>query len=699
MADLTLGITLKADGSGFVGEVKVGQEALDKLGKEGQRAGREATRGLDAMGGALGRVKGLVISAIGAYAGFSGVQRLLSAVTREVTAAERATANLNAVLRATGGTVGITAEELSELADQLEAATLFDDAEIKQAEAVLLTFRQVQGDTFREAISLATDLAALMGGDLQSAVLQLGKALEDPETGLTALRRSGISFTKDQQELIKSLVETGDRAQAMQIILDQVAGQIGGVATEQVDGLTGGLNALDDALGDFQKSLANFKYGGSTILEQTVSLLERMADATNRLSDGPSPLEAVQGQISALQAERADLTAQAAARTRDPVLDWMSDLLGQTRADNSSRIAAINEQLRQLEDSAAFMRAAGQIGGTPQATITPTPIPGDAPGESDAAKKIRETIEALQFEEAQLSRTNEEQAIYNALKAAGATRDSEAGQQIEALVTSILRQSEANELVTAAQDAANATMEEGRALMEQLRTPAEVYADTIEHLGDLLAQGAIDQETFNRAVELADETLAEASETTDKWKDGWQAVGAVSTEALADILVEARTVGDVLDGLWKQILQIASQQLFAGPVNDLFGGIADSIFSGLGGSAGGGPNTNVTRSAKGNVFMGPAITEIAEAGRPEAALPLERLSNGDLGVRASGVGGGAQVEVNIYTQGGQQVRQERRRGADGREILDLFISALNGDLRDNGSFARTLSSTFGLQRR
>ena len=48
---------------------------------------------------------------------------------------------------------------------------------------------------------IATDIATVMGTDVKSATLQLGKALEEPRIGLSMLRRSGISFTEEQKKI------------------------------------------------------------------------------------------------------------------------------------------------------------------------------------------------------------------------------------------------------------------------------------------------------------------------------------------------------------------------------------------------------------------------------------------------------------------------------------------------------------------
>lgn len=55
----------------------------------------------------------------------------------------------------------------------------------------------------------------------------------------------------------------------------------------------------------------------------------------------------------------------------------------------------------------------------------------------------------------------------------------------------------------AALELLNEQIKEGKKLMEEMRTPIEVYRDTIKDLGAKLKSGAIDIETFNRAVKAA----------------------------------------------------------------------------------------------------------------------------------------------------------------------------------------------------
>ena len=64
-------------------------------------------------------------------------------------------------------------------------------------------------DIFNQATSILTDMSAMLGGSINSNAIKLGKALNDPVKGVTALQKVGVSFTADQKEQIKTLVWRG----------------------------------------------------------------------------------------------------------------------------------------------------------------------------------------------------------------------------------------------------------------------------------------------------------------------------------------------------------------------------------------------------------------------------------------------------------------------------------------------------------
>ena len=168
-----------------------------------------------------------------------------------------------------GSASGKTTKELLDLAEALEKSTLFDKKDILDATGALLTFKVVAGDAFDRTLKVAIDLAEVMGTDVKSAAMQLGKALEDPAHGLTALTRSGVSFSQQQKDLIKTLVETGQEAKALDLILKTVEGQVAGASTRAAEGLAGSWKKVSDSFGDLKEQI------GQEVAESSIPALLR----------------------------------------------------------------------------------------------------------------------------------------------------------------------------------------------------------------------------------------------------------------------------------------------------------------------------------------------------------------------------------------------------------------------------------------
>lgn len=145
---------------------------------------------------------------------------------------------------------GLGSRAIEEYATSLMHATGVADEQILQSQAVLLSFRRVSADVFKEATRLALDMTAVLGGDLQGVTMQLGKALEDPIKGVTMLARSGTTFTQAQRDMIKELVESNRLLDAQKIILAEVEAQYGGAAVAVRDTMGGALMALRSEWGE-----------------------------------------------------------------------------------------------------------------------------------------------------------------------------------------------------------------------------------------------------------------------------------------------------------------------------------------------------------------------------------------------------------------------------------------------------------------
>jgi hypothetical protein len=221
---------------------KAVESALDKLGQ----SATEATSDLKKMDGMLGGL-GSTLAGLAASIGAAAIFQRIAAETVE---AEFATAQLNAALKSTRGVSGQTVEALAAHASALQQLSIYDDDVIAGAQAMLLTFTRIHGDTFPKATEAVLNVAQAMGTDLKSAAIQVGKALNDPILGVSALARSGIQFTEAQREMIKQMVETNRLAEAQRIILAELETQFGGSAKAARDTFGGALQSLQNDIGN-----------------------------------------------------------------------------------------------------------------------------------------------------------------------------------------------------------------------------------------------------------------------------------------------------------------------------------------------------------------------------------------------------------------------------------------------------------------
>jgi len=177
----------------------------------------------------------------------------------------------------------VTAKQIDSLAGSLQQLSGYDDEAIQSAENLLLTFTNVRNvtgknnDVFNQASKSVLDLSRRFDQDLSASAVQLGKALNDPVRGVTALRRVGVSFSAQQQKLISRLVRTGHVLEAQKVILREVRTETGGAAAAYGKTLPGQLDIL-------QGSLANL---GATLLTQVNPQLKTFFGWLNKKIQDP----------------------------------------------------------------------------------------------------------------------------------------------------------------------------------------------------------------------------------------------------------------------------------------------------------------------------------------------------------------------------------------------------------------------------
>ena len=248
------------------------------------RGADKASKNLRKVDKGLGR---LAKSAAGAAGAFFGARMLLDGFRNVVNATREqilAETQLNAVLKSTAGAAGLNAKELTGMASALQKQTRFGDEAIIKAQSLLLTFTKVGKEVFPDAIESILNMSEAMGQDLQQGVIQVGKALNDPILGVTALRRVGVQLSDQQVDLVKKFTETGEIAKAQKIILGELETQFGGVAKAAGDTMPGALDQMNNAVGDAQEAL------GTVFSSIIITLAEDVTDLANSFEDGSSKL-------------------------------------------------------------------------------------------------------------------------------------------------------------------------------------------------------------------------------------------------------------------------------------------------------------------------------------------------------------------------------------------------------------------------
>jgi uncharacterized protein YoxC len=187
---------------------------------------------------------------------------------------------------------------LVDLANEQARLTGVNQNTIKESQALLLTFKDIAssadevGGAFDRATQLTLDMASAGFGSVTDNAKQLGKALNDPIAGLTALRRSGIQFTEAQQDQIRTLVESGQTLEAQNLILKEIENQVGGTAEATA-------NSTDKMKVAFSQASESIGMALLPAVEALLPLVIGLADWASQNTEILIALAAVIGGLSA----------------------------------------------------------------------------------------------------------------------------------------------------------------------------------------------------------------------------------------------------------------------------------------------------------------------------------------------------------------------------------------------------------------
>jgi hypothetical protein len=226
--------------------------AFGNVGNAAERAGRQSSTAASLISSGMKMAGGALLGA-GLIEGFKSLyeQAAESAKIGRLT---------TQVIKSTGGAAGISAKQVGALATSISNKVGYDDEAIQSGENLLLTFTNLRNeagkgnDIFNQATSIMTDLSVALGQDTKTSAIQLGKALNDPIKGVSALQRVGVSFTASQKEQITTLVQTGKTLDAQKLILGELKKEFGGAAAAAATPL----DKLKVSLGNLAENIGGY---------------------------------------------------------------------------------------------------------------------------------------------------------------------------------------------------------------------------------------------------------------------------------------------------------------------------------------------------------------------------------------------------------------------------------------------------------
>lgn len=456
--------------------------------EQGMRRGvSHSNRMRDSVGKLSGGMKMLAGAfgvSLGAGGFIMGLKKSMSLAQEQIKQEQK----LEAVLRATGHAAGFSATELKQHAASLQQVTNFGDEATIGAQAVLATFKKIRGDVFKDATVVIQDMASVLGTDLQSAAIQVGKALNDPTAGITALTRVGVTFNAQQKEQIKTMHQAGDILGAQKVILAELESQFGGAAEAMADPVV----QLKNSIGDLGESIGYQVLPFARMLAE--DLAQPTSDAAEAAKQSASEFGGMAGAIfmAADAAQALTIGFKEAQLASTKLFLWNEETgkswwgwLGED-VEAEAYIDELQRRVKELEKGLKSTTDADWAGDMQRryrviqdALQNPGGPASRATGVTEPSGFPPEWYEGLDF----LSRMQEQPPIEIFAKG-----DLEYLQQVfDDVGKEFEEKTKLDEM--------------GERLRSELETPLEAYQRRIDELGRMLDVGSIDNATYQRALE------------------------------------------------------------------------------------------------------------------------------------------------------------------------------------------------------
>jgi len=603
--------------------------------------------------------KGIGNAIAGGIAGF-GLAAAIGKVVQESREAQDEQAQLAAVLKSTGEAAGYNADQLNSMAERLSGLSIFSDGDINKAQTRLLSYTNIVGTKFPEALQAAIDMAARLGMPLEQAAEQIGKALDVPSQGLSALSKQGFRFTEDQKKLVESLENTGKVGEAQKIVLDALNSSYGGAAEAarntfggaleglknqldslmtgsdgSLEGATGSVNELTSVLGSNETKAAFNSFTG--LITGTINLLVKasaeflnfsrfVGEFAGKIANGTAdPIERADERIGELKESISQLNKEInrplTAGLRPEDLEQMKAM----RSEAEKELKALQGMRDSLARGENMPAATGPAGAAPTGR-TPTGGGGKTPKGKDADADFKAYLNNLQQ---QIQKTNDltvSEKLLDDIRRGALTVTDKQKAELAALAALVDKQ---KELAASMNDGRAAAMAEGdaitraneeyQALVKRLLDggPAaqlEKQRMEMQALADAFLAGQINADQFNDAATGA---LGLVGEKVAGTKSMTEELGMTFSSAFEDAALGGGKVQDVFKGLLQDIARVILRMQVIEPMMKQLkdsmsgggggGGFGKMLLGAIAGSLGGGMTASFAGTSVGSSGFGTGL--------------------------------------------------------------------------------------------
>ena len=760
------------------------EKALKSIGKEGEQAlrkieksGQPASRSLKAVSAASGELKG---KAEGLNARLGGVGSALSAIGPAGVAAGAALGAVTLAMAAASRAAVRAADSMAELRGAAQMAGL--DVETYQEWEYAATRVGVSQDAmvdgFKELQMRAQEFVQLGAGPAKESFEALGYSQDELEEKLkntpalfaeiidkvSELDKSSQLFTLDQlfggqagEYFVKlvnagtgALTRMGSEGRSLGVVIDESIVRKGAEASRELKalqvvidrnlnasfvGLAPLLVSLKGKFADFTLTVRGLVESFKALDEQSNTALQgQMNRNSARISELSRLIDGAEGRMSGARSGQERNRARGALGKLTAERDAL--------AAENDKIIALFKDRQDTSETPALPSSGGGLGDT-----------------SDVQRQRKQYLDGVN--RAFLSATNQRVKLINwekdeQLKALdamelGSDEKAKAREQIEA--TAAAKIAAAQEKVNKAASSGNSLMSEGQRITEQMQTASESYAQTLERLNQLLQAGAIDQQTYARAVADAAKTFAEAeqkkldaSQTADagikRGLDGYaedagklgdqleSAVGG-AFKSLEDTIVDFTTTGeleveDMLQSIASDIMRILVRQTITGPLASMLGSALSGVLGGgsaldlsaLSFDSGGYTGPGGKHQPAGVVHRGEVVFSQSDVARNGGVAAVEAMRLGMRGYADGGpvwpqerssesaIGGknsrGGDVNIQFINKSSAQVSGEMEETTDsqGRRLMKFTLADKVGEaMEQRGGKANRYLRQVGVRQR